>query len=193
MHQACRSLSIKKHRSVGLLTYLLLALSASDCLTTGAPVHCCAASLRVIISVLACCSRHQRHAQLATARHAVPSVQRWKSNPMYWCELCRCWMNDTKAAKLNHERGAKHQENLARSEPLSWTFTWPAVACIHGSISIRWQQLCCKDWQQCASTAATRVMHLRLPLGGNCSAGPRWQQRQPHKHGMAAAAERHML
>lgn len=42
--------------------------------------------------------------------------QYWKSNPMYWCELCRCWMNDTKAAKLNHERGAKHQENLARSK-----------------------------------------------------------------------------
>jgi uncharacterized membrane protein len=43
-------------------------------------------------------------------------LQYWKSNAMHWCELCRCWMNDTKAAKLNHERGAKHQENLARSE-----------------------------------------------------------------------------
>eukprot|EP00879_Flechtneria_rotunda_P014400 GHRR01015047.1.p1 GENE.GHRR01015047.1~~GHRR01015047.1.p1 ORF type:complete len:235 (+),score=81.12 GHRR01015047.1:149-853(+) len=38
----------------------------------------------------------------------------WKSNAMHWCELCRVWMNDTKAAKLNHERGAKHQENLAK-------------------------------------------------------------------------------
>jgi hypothetical protein len=25
-------------------------------------------------------------------------------------------MNDTKAAKLNHERGTKHQENLAKSK-----------------------------------------------------------------------------
>ncbi|KAF6262025.1 hypothetical protein COO60DRAFT_1699474 [Scenedesmus sp. NREL 46B-D3] len=41
-------------------------------------------------------------------------TERWKSNPMYWCELCRVWMNDSKAAKLNHEHGAKHQENLAR-------------------------------------------------------------------------------
>ncbi|KAF8062666.1 hypothetical protein HT031_003995 [Scenedesmus sp. PABB004] len=38
----------------------------------------------------------------------------WKSHAMHWCELCRCWMNDTNAAKLNHERGAKHQENLQR-------------------------------------------------------------------------------
>jgi WW domain-binding protein 4 len=43
-------------------------------------------------------------------------LQRWKSNPMYWCELCRVWMNDSKAAKMNHERGTKHQENLARSK-----------------------------------------------------------------------------
>jgi hypothetical protein len=43
-------------------------------------------------------------------------MQFWKSNAMHWCDLCKCWMNDTKAAKLNHERGAKHQENLARSE-----------------------------------------------------------------------------
>jgi hypothetical protein len=35
---------------------------------------------------------------------------------MYWCELCRVWMNDSKAAKFNHERGTKHQENLARSK-----------------------------------------------------------------------------
>lgn len=33
---------------------------------------------------------------------------------MHWCDLCKCWMNDSKAARLNHERGAKHTENLAR-------------------------------------------------------------------------------
>lgn len=38
----------------------------------------------------------------------------WKSNPMHWCDICKCWMQDTKAAKLNHERGLKHKDGLAR-------------------------------------------------------------------------------
>eukprot|EP00877_Chromochloris_zofingiensis_P009045 jgi/Chrzof1/4394/Cz14g11150.t1 len=38
----------------------------------------------------------------------------WKSNPMHWCDICKVWMNDSKQAKLNHERGIKHQENLAK-------------------------------------------------------------------------------
>ncbi|KXZ54557.1 hypothetical protein GPECTOR_4g622 [Gonium pectorale] len=37
----------------------------------------------------------------------------WKSNAMHWCDICKCWMNDTKQAKLNHERGAQHQAKLA--------------------------------------------------------------------------------
>ncbi|GLI60013.1 hypothetical protein VaNZ11_002077 [Volvox africanus] len=36
----------------------------------------------------------------------------WKSNAMHWCDICKCWMNDTKAARLNHERGAQHQSKL---------------------------------------------------------------------------------
>jgi hypothetical protein len=47
---------------------------------------------------------------------------------MHWCDLCKVWMNDTKAAKLNHERGMKHQETLARSE-----HTAGPVGCLHGS------------------------------------------------------------
>mmetsp|Transcript_21125 Transcript_21125/g.46262 ORF Transcript_21125/g.46262 Transcript_21125/m.46262 type:complete len:277 (-) Transcript_21125:385-1215(-) len=38
----------------------------------------------------------------------------WKSHAMHWCDVCKCWLNDNKAAILHHERGAKHQENLAR-------------------------------------------------------------------------------
>jgi len=34
---------------------------------------------------------------------------------MHWCDLCKCWMNDSTKARLNHERGSKHQENLAKS------------------------------------------------------------------------------
>lgn len=69
-------------------------------------------------------------------------TQYWKSNPMYWCELCRCWMNDTKAAKLNHERGAKHQENLARSK---WLYARPVcmyaftLQSSHGSQLATWR------------------------------------------------------
>ncbi|KAG2490671.1 hypothetical protein HYH03_010840 [Edaphochlamys debaryana] len=32
---------------------------------------------------------------------------------MHWCDICKCWLNDTKAAKMNHERGAGHQSKLA--------------------------------------------------------------------------------
>ncbi|PNW83158.1 hypothetical protein CHLRE_06g309150v5 [Chlamydomonas reinhardtii] len=38
----------------------------------------------------------------------------WKSNAMYWCDVCKCWLNDTKAARLNHERGAGHQAKLEK-------------------------------------------------------------------------------
>jgi hypothetical protein len=67
---------------------------------------------------------------------------------MYWCELCRVWMNDSKAAKLNHERGAKHQENLQRSElsvgtgsPGAWTACpWQAAAHAAGACLQQEQQ-----------------------------------------------------
>lgn len=34
---------------------------------------------------------------------------------MYFCDICKVWMQDTKMAKLNHERGFKHKELLAKS------------------------------------------------------------------------------
>jgi hypothetical protein len=58
---------------------------------------------------------------------------------MYWCELCRVWMNDSKAAKLNHERGTKHQENLARSKLHTLTVVSAAIE------QWRWWQRYAKD------------------------------------------------
>jgi hypothetical protein len=49
-------------------------------------------------------------------------------------------MNDSKAAKLNHERGSKHQENLARSE---YSITKQQVTC---RAAIR--ACCCGPLQQ---------------------------------------------
>eukprot|EP00798_Chlamydomonas_sp_ICE-L_P014528 gene14528-20559_t len=34
----------------------------------------------------------------------LPLAPFWKSNKMHWCEVCRCWMNDSKASIQNHER-----------------------------------------------------------------------------------------
>lgn len=33
---------------------------------------------------------------------------------MYWCDICKVWLQDTKQAKLNHERGSRHQELLSK-------------------------------------------------------------------------------
>ncbi|MEW5318642.1 MAG: hypothetical protein WDW38_009849 [Sanguina aurantia] len=38
----------------------------------------------------------------------------WKKGAQHWCDVCKCWMNNTNAAKQHHERGMGHQENLAK-------------------------------------------------------------------------------
>ncbi|KAK2077350.1 hypothetical protein QBZ16_004984 [Prototheca wickerhamii] len=38
----------------------------------------------------------------------------WKSQAMYWCDICKVWLKDDAQAKAVHERGAKHQENVAK-------------------------------------------------------------------------------
>ncbi|KAK9809285.1 hypothetical protein WJX73_000889 [Symbiochloris irregularis] len=38
----------------------------------------------------------------------------WKSNPMYWCEYCKVWMQDNPQARATHEKGIKHKDNVAR-------------------------------------------------------------------------------
>ncbi len=43
-------------------------------------------------------------------------LQKWKSNPMYWCDYCKVWMQDNPSSKATHERGVKHKENVARSK-----------------------------------------------------------------------------
>ncbi|GFH12966.1 matrin-type domain-containing protein, partial [Haematococcus lacustris] len=42
------------------------------------------------------------------------SSSAWRSNAMHWCDVCKCWLNDTKAAKAHHEQGMGHKANLAR-------------------------------------------------------------------------------
>ena len=41
-------------------------------------------------------------------------MQFWKSNARHWCDVCRCWMADTKQAIQHHERGMGHQGNVQR-------------------------------------------------------------------------------
>ena len=43
-------------------------------------------------------------------------AQYWKSNPMFWCEYCKVWMQDKPSARATHEKGIKHKDNVARSE-----------------------------------------------------------------------------
>ncbi|KAK9848656.1 hypothetical protein WJX84_002334 [Apatococcus fuscideae] len=38
----------------------------------------------------------------------------WKSNPMFWCDYCKVWMQDNPHAKAVHERGIKHQERVEK-------------------------------------------------------------------------------
>lgn len=45
--------------------------------------------------------------------------QYWKSNPMYWCDYCKVWMNDNPNARAVHERGIKHKENVEKSKYLA--------------------------------------------------------------------------
>lgn len=41
----------------------------------------------------------------------------WKSNKNYWCEVCKVWMTDNTSTRATHEKGIKHQENVAKSAP----------------------------------------------------------------------------
>lgn len=36
----------------------------------------------------------------------------WKSNPMFWCEVCEVWLQDNPISRANHERGKRHKEKL---------------------------------------------------------------------------------
>ncbi|KAL4434242.1 hypothetical protein ABPG75_000683 [Micractinium tetrahymenae] len=38
----------------------------------------------------------------------------WVSQKNKWCEFCKCWLKDTAQSWAVHERGAGHQENVAR-------------------------------------------------------------------------------
>ncbi|XP_071499995.1 WW domain-binding protein 4-like [Diadema antillarum] len=38
----------------------------------------------------------------------------WKSNPRKFCDFCQCWFADNKSSIEFHERGKRHQENVAK-------------------------------------------------------------------------------
>ena len=57
------------------------------------------------------------HAILNYASLLKYRAQFWKSQAMYWCDICKVWLKDDAQAKAVHERGAKHQENVAKRTP----------------------------------------------------------------------------
>jgi U1 zinc finger len=38
----------------------------------------------------------------------------WVSQSKHWCELCKCWLNDTPESRANHERGSGHKLAVQR-------------------------------------------------------------------------------
>jgi hypothetical protein len=38
----------------------------------------------------------------------------WISQAKHWCDMCKCWMTDTPAARANHEKGSGHKINVQR-------------------------------------------------------------------------------
>lgn len=38
----------------------------------------------------------------------------WVSNSKHWCELCKCWLNDTPESRAHHERGSGHKLAVQR-------------------------------------------------------------------------------
>jgi WW domain-binding protein 4 len=38
----------------------------------------------------------------------------WVSHSKHWCELCKCWLNDTPASRAHHERGSGHKLAVQR-------------------------------------------------------------------------------
>ena len=52
----------------------------------------------------------------AQPKQFAAQAQYWKSNPMFWCEYCKVWMQDKPSARATHEKGIKHKDNVARSK-----------------------------------------------------------------------------
>lgn len=59
----------------------------------------------------------------------------WVSQSNKWCEYCRCWLKDSAQSWAVHERGAKHQENVTRSEcpSAACLLRMPTLRCCHAS------------------------------------------------------------
>jgi WW domain-binding protein 4 len=46
--------------------------------------------------------------------HSNKMTEYWVSQSKYWCDLCKCWLNDTPSARANHERGTGHKLNVQK-------------------------------------------------------------------------------
>ncbi|GFH12360.1 predicted protein [Haematococcus lacustris] len=60
-------------------------------------------------------SLSQRNGGWVGSKRRYRMTEAWRSNAMHWCDVCKCWLNDTKAAKAHHEQGMGHKANLART------------------------------------------------------------------------------
>lgn len=58
-------------------------------------------------------SAHQRNPASHTPCRP---VQFWVSQANHWCEYCKVWLKDTAQSRAVHEKGIKHQENVAKRE-----------------------------------------------------------------------------
>ena len=38
----------------------------------------------------------------------------WISQSKHWCDICKCWLNDTPQSRANHEKGSGHKINVQR-------------------------------------------------------------------------------
>lgn len=66
------------------------------------------------------CERNSGRSRLHTPFSPLPLVQYWVSQSNYWCEYCKVWLKDTVQSRATHEKGVKHQENVAKRAFADW-------------------------------------------------------------------------
>lgn len=101
------------------------------------------------------------------------ATQFWKSNPMHWCDVCKCWMNDSKAARQNHERGMGHKANLERSESRKHVHGEHAN---HGCLRVHGACMCMlcaasvQDYTYLVHHCLAALITMGVPCWHSCSA-----------------------
>jgi hypothetical protein len=64
-------------------------------------------------------------------------MQFWKSHGHYWCDVCKVWMLDKVAIRQIHEKGIKHQENVAKSAPSATTVSCELCPSLRPALTMR--------------------------------------------------------